>query len=73
MKAGEKRVTEDETVRWHHRSMHINLGELQEMGRDREARCAVVHESWRVRHNLVTEQLHKIESEVDTGACNGLN
>lgn len=33
----EERVTEDGTVRWHHRSMDINLGELQEMGRDREA------------------------------------
>ena len=42
MKAEEKRAAEDEMVRWHHRSVDINLGKLQEMVGDGEAWCAVV-------------------------------
>ena len=42
MKAEEKRATEDE-ISWHHRSVDINLGKLQEMVRDREVWYAVVH------------------------------
>ena len=43
MKAEEKRAAEDEMVRWHHHSVDINLGKLQEMVGDGEAWCAVVH------------------------------
>ena len=42
MKAEEKRAAEDEMVRWHHHSVDINLGKLQEMVGDGEAWCAVV-------------------------------
>ena len=42
LKAEEKRAAEDEMVRWHHRSVDINLGKLQEMVGDGEAWCAVV-------------------------------
>ena len=37
-------------------SMDMNLGELQEMVRDREAWRASVHGLQRVRHSLETEQ-----------------
>ena len=38
-------------------SMHVNLGKLWEIVRDREAERATVHVgSQRVRHNIVTEQ-----------------
>jgi len=37
-------------------AMDMNLGKLEEMARDREAWCAVVHPSQRVRHAWVTEQ-----------------
>ena len=39
----EKRVTEDETVGWHHWWVDINLGKLQEIVRDREAWHTAVH------------------------------
>ena len=42
LKAEEKRAAEDEMVRWHHRSVDINLGKLQEMVGDGEAWYAVV-------------------------------
>ena len=37
-------------------SMEMILSKLQEMVRDREAWCAVVHGSQRVRQDLVTKQ-----------------
>ena len=39
-------------------SMDMNLKKLQEIVKDREAWCAVVHGSQRVKHNLVTEEQH---------------
>ena len=39
----EKRVTEDEMVGWHHWFNAYDLGKLQEIMRDGEAWCAVVH------------------------------
>ena len=36
--------------------MDIHLSKFQEMVRDREAWCAVVHGSQRVRQDLVTKQ-----------------
>ena len=36
-------MSEDETARWITDAMDMNLGKLQEMVRDREAWCAVVH------------------------------
>ena len=53
MKAEEKRATEDEMVRWHHHSVDINLGKLQEMVGDGEAWCAVV-QSCEERENCLS-------------------
>ena len=39
----QKRMTEDEMVGWHHRLNGLSLSKLQEMVKDREAWCAVVH------------------------------
>ena len=39
----EKGTTEDEMARWHHRLMDMSLKKLQEIMKDREARCAAVH------------------------------
>ena len=36
-------MTEDEMVGWHHRLNGLSLSKLQEMVKDREAWCAVVH------------------------------
>ena len=39
----EKRMTEDETVGWHHHVMDMSLNRLQELVMDREACRAAVH------------------------------
>ena len=38
-------------------SMDMSLSKIRETVKDREAKCAAVPESQRVRHDLVTEQL----------------
>ena len=45
-------MTEDEMVGWHHNSMDMGLGELQQLVMDREAWRAVVMygcESWTIK------------------------
>ena len=44
-------MTEDEVVGWHHNSMDMGLGELQQLVMDREAWRAVVMWSQRVGHD----------------------
>ena len=43
-------------------SVDMNLGKLQEIVRDREARHAAVRGQERVRHDLATEQPHLVET-----------
>ena len=43
-------------------SVDMNLGKLWEMVRDREVRCAAVHGSQRIGHNLVIQQHQQHES-----------
>ena len=50
-------MTEDEMAGWHHRLNGHEFEQSQEMVKDREAWCAVVHGGLqRVRHCLATEQ-----------------
>ena len=51
-----KGATEDEMFGWHSDSMDISLRKLREIVRDREAWCAQFIGSWRVGHDLGTEQ-----------------
>ena len=53
----EMRATEYKTAGWHHQSMDMNLGQLCEMVRDREAWCDAVHgvvNSWTRLGNWTT-------------------
>ena len=43
MKAGEKGMTEEETVGWHHNSIDMSFCKIQEMVKDKEAWHAIVH------------------------------
>ena len=43
-------------VGWHHRPNGHEFEQTPETVKDREAWCAAVHRSQRVRHDLVTEQ-----------------
>ena len=52
---GEKRMTEDDMVGWHHRLLDMSLGKFWESVMDREAWYAAIHGSQRVRHDWVTE------------------
>ena len=59
-KQEEKGATEGKMVGWHYWLNGHEFEEmvkLQEMVKDREAWCAAVHGSQRVRHGLATEQL----------------
>ena len=51
----EKRVIEDEMVRWHHQFNRHELGKLWEMVRGREASVSQSMGLQRVGHDLATE------------------
>ena len=44
-------------------SVGMNLGKLQEIGRDRKAWCAAVHGVTSVGHNLATEQKQQTQQK----------
>ena len=50
-------------VGWHHRLSGLEFEKLQEMKKDREAWCALVHGSQRVEHDLVAEQQQQAERQ----------
>ena len=58
MKAGEKGMTEDEMVGWHHRLNGQEFEQTQRKSEDREARGAAVQHSGlqSVRYDLTTER-----------------
>ena len=57
----EKRATEDETVGWHHWCNGRELGQTLGDGEgQRSLECCNPLGSWRVRHDLVTEQQHSL-------------
>ena len=48
-------------------AMNMNLGKLQEIVRDREAWCAVVHVWQRVGHDQATEQQQQSKGTLSNG------